>query len=87
LILSPHPVGRQILDEAHDQPLPGSFPKEDPGYEVVKMNGYLAYLIHYYIKLSNRIINTNPRNGNHTLVLPPEKIERILKEELYTFIQ
>jgi hypothetical protein len=26
---------RQIFDEARDQPQPGSFPKKDPGYEVV----------------------------------------------------
>jgi hypothetical protein len=27
LILSPHPLGRSILDEARDQPIPGSFLK------------------------------------------------------------
>jgi hypothetical protein len=27
LILSPHPLGRYILDEARDQPIPGSFLK------------------------------------------------------------
>jgi hypothetical protein len=34
-ILSPHPLRRYIFDEARDQPQPGSFPKKDPGYEVV----------------------------------------------------
>jgi hypothetical protein len=27
LILSPHPLGRSILDETRDQPIPGSFLK------------------------------------------------------------
>jgi hypothetical protein len=27
------------LDEARDQPLPGSFPKKDPGYEVAINSG------------------------------------------------
>ena len=42
LILSPHPLGRYIFDEARDQPQPGSFPKKDPGYEVEPSTVYLC---------------------------------------------
>jgi hypothetical protein len=30
------------VDEARDQPLPGSFPKKNPGYEVAFVNGPLV---------------------------------------------
>ena len=65
LILSPHPLGRSILDEARDQPIPGSFLKT-LGTRLRVPSENLVKLHHYSIKDCSLLVHHGPREQFRT---------------------